>query len=90
MSEQYLDQVAFLGCGFACKRTGHFSRTVVDDYLKHIADLAPKEIRHQDILAIEHWNDSAETGAQDAPPDTIYVLGEQHRPETGTDLSKTE
>ena len=67
-----------------------FHRLVVDDYLEHIADLAPKEIRHRESLAIEEWNGGAETGAQDADPDTIGVLGEQHRLDTGTDLSKND
>ena len=55
-----------------------------------LADLAPKETRHRESLAIEEWNGGAETGAQDADADTIDVLGEQHRLETGTDLSKND
>ena len=90
MSEQYLDQVAFLGAAWPAKEPATFHKLVVYDYLEHIADLAPKEIRHPESLAIEEWNGGAETGAQDADPGTFDVLGEQHRLETGTDLSKND
>ena len=83
-------RLPFWAAAWPAREPATFHRLVVDDDLEHIADLAPKEIRHRESLAIEVWNGGAETGAQDADPDTIDVLEEQHRLETVTDLSKND